>query len=283
MLTKLICAVFPNAKESCIRETDFPSKKVKRKTSFKGLGINTKTQQGAELPFKDLPGLVPSDCFFSSKNDHIAVFGQLSDEYFNGNHILFRVEVDPCGVSMLFVGDSKIEIRDYYIAPQIRFYAWSVAAFFRCVRSTLRLCYGHDSFQGIDTSVSITEIFTHSKLPFKRSVIRHIYCSRIVSVQASVPCCKKCSRVFYRAPGTSNFNQSDNKNTDQKDIKDIIRGIALNIGENQLLLIESQMKSSAASKYGMWWPKELISMSLAIFNRNPSLVGWLVVLGLTAL
>ena len=60
------------------------------------------------------------------------------------------------------------------------------------------------------------------------------------------------------------------ENTEHKDIKDTLRTTAPNISGNQLLLIESQLKALTTPKYGMRWPKELLSMSLAIFNRNPS-------------
>ena len=166
LLSKLICAVYPNAKKSSVREADSSNK---RKTSFKGLGINVKKYQGAELSFKDLQGLVPPDWFLISKTDNIAVFGKLSEEYFNGNPILFRIEINPTGECSLFVGDTRINLREYFVEPHIKFYAWSVSDFFKCIDRTLRLCCGHDSSRTLESTVGVTETFTHSKEHCKKN------------------------------------------------------------------------------------------------------------------
>ena len=264
LLSKAVCAVFPNAKKSNIRIPDSPSKQVKRKNSFRGLGINIKKKQGAELPFKQLVSLVPSDYFVISHTDSVLILGKLSDECFNGNPVLSRVEINPSGECKIYVGDSRIDLKNYFIRPTIKFCAWSFCAFFRCL-NTIRLCCGYESDRSTGGIVGVTECYTHTKQTFKKSVLRHIYCERIVSLQANTDSCRKCSSLHYRAAC-----KNEDATPDSPDICSIIRGIAPNIGENQLLLIESQLKSSNMSKYGMRWPKELISMSLGIYNRNPS-------------
>lgn len=272
LLTKIILRVFPNVKKSSVRVTESLTSEVKKKPSFKGLSINSKKLYGAELPFVSLKDMIPSNWFVVSQTDKTAVFGKVSDERFNSNPVLQRIQIESNGDCLLYVGDQRVDMEDYYIYPRLKFYAWSIASFFRCIDNALRLCCGHEKMsRTFDSSlVGVTESFTHCILPFKKSVIRHIYCDRIVPIQATVQSCKKCSSLFYRT--SSNIDQAnvDGTGIDQRDIRSILHNAVPNIGEKQLLLIETQLKAASTSKYGMRWPKELMSMALSIFNRNPS-------------
>lgn len=88
--------------------------------------------------------------------------------------------------------------------------------------------------------------------------------------------CLKCKVYFTSTKqkleqAKENINPDLHTNETQDKTYCKLKMLAPNLSEKKMKLIESQIKASNESKKGMRWDKEIISMTISVYNRNPEM------------
>jgi hypothetical protein len=185
------------------------------------------------------------------------------------------------GLVQLSIAGKQIDLSLVFIAGYLQFDVHSINGLFRCLK-TIGLCHGAylqhsepDIYSSGSKCVKEICVIDNSS----KSVIRHSECLRVVPINSLSSTYQKCNvhkrnKKQYEKVSVSN-KENNNINPDspvnRNNSIEELEKIAPNLKENQLKLIAAQIKSSnCKSLKSMRWPKEVICMSLTLYNRNPS-------------
>lgn len=277
LLFKMLKAMFPSIKKSMVAEKG--NNEIKRKTSV--IGLTFEVRPKTPINFTDLQTLIPAQWKLLQKTNEMLKLGLISLEKFNGNSVITELIINNTGFVQVLVAGKSVDLSEFLISNHIKFNTTAVDGLFRTL-NTFSLCHGAPLNPGE------VDIFSSGRKSVKervecnetsKTVIRHIDCIRVVSLNSKTGICLKCSqckksRKIYNL--NKNISTVDKENVDPNlahlpTVIQELKKIAPNLNSNQLMLIATQMKSSeCTSASGMRWPKEVISMSLTLYNRNPS-------------
>ena len=118
--------------------------------------------------------------------------------------------------------------------------------------------------------------------------VRSKTCAKILQIRSTGNSCLKCigcissmKRKLEQDKENIKTNMCKNEQETNETLKEKLKSLAPNVCDKQLLLIESQIKASNRNKQGIRWDKDIISMSISMYNRNPGVYrdiiqnGWL--------
>jgi len=277
LLFKMLKRMFPCVSKSQVKE------KGLWKKSVKGIKMDL-TPNMPEMDtcenFLDIPNYITPEWNVLEKSCHVIRLGCLSVEIFNGNPVQTQLIIDNNGSIQVFVAGKQIDISIHFISTKVRFNQKSLLSLFRCLK-TISLCHGavlkpfkQDIYSSSKKVVKeVSTIGTETK-----TVIRHIDCVRVVPLTSQSSSCHNCLQFkqYKKRDHSRNLVGPEKENvkpnvTKNADMAGELKKIAPNLSQNQLTLIASQIEASECkTSKGMRWPKEVICMTLTLYNRNPS-------------
>lgn len=271
ILFKMLKAMFP-----CIKKS-----KIVTNGTFKASIIGIKFENlplQENVSFCDIKKYIPSQWYIAEESNITLKLFSLSAEKFNGKSVQTELVIHVDGCVDLVIAGKPVDLSKFLISKKLKFTKNSVCGLFKCLK-TMFICHGatletnqSDSFSSSNKCVK--EIYTLNST--SKTIVRHIQCSRVVSVTSLSSVCSKCSDYKHykiRQQASIAFDsEKENRNpNDNIDITNELRKIAPHLNDNQILLMSAQIKSSECKNpKGMRWPKEIISMTLTLYNRNPS-------------
>ncbi|KAK3082719.1 hypothetical protein FSP39_003464 [Pinctada imbricata] len=250
------------------------------------------------VKFGDIPTFLPDDWFLMKKSAEMMSCGHTLPAKCNGQDLILILQLKSDGSVKAEIAGQEIELFKYGIPNCIIYTYTSLPALFRSM-NVIRPCLGY-SIDKQSTLSSINSLILKETISTNGQVthiLRSQKCLRSVSLTSSSDSCIKCikcaSSLKRRYESECNKGNEEKENLDKtcsdhdvtldsNDIKMKLKSLAPNLTENQIILIESQIKqSNLQNRKGMRWDKDVISISLSIYNRNPGVYrnmvqnGWL--------
>lgn len=268
----VISKLFPNIKKSTVR----CSTTRKSMLSYKNIDIQSFTSR-RHILFEDIYKIVPDNWFIFKKCTTYVIFGYFYDITFNGLSAFLHLKLSSDSSVTLHMNKQLVDLNIFHISNNIEFTHTSIAALFHCMK-LLHPCQGYKIKSSKEHSICSSSVCT--KYICKdaggeiQSVLRHQQCMGYVPLSSIKFICKKCKQ-FINNKKKKNVKADEKENQSSELSKDEIlsklKTLAPNLHANQLVLFQSQiLASNMKSMKGMRWDKDVISMALSLYNRNPA-------------
>ena len=263
------------------------------------------------VQFGDIPTFIPDDWFVMKKTTSMLSCGHTLPAKSNGQDILLILHLRQDGLVKAEIAGQEIDLTKYGIPSSITYTYTAVPALFRSM-NVIRPCLGYNIDKQGTCKISSDNVRvlreTISKAGHITHALRSPKCFRSIPLTSKGDSCIKCikcgssiKRKYDCDKNDCDENDCDKNDCDKENeiehadgcddyedpsestsIRMILKSLAPNLTDNQVTLIESQIKASNLEcKNGMRWDKDIISISISIYNRNPGVYrnmvqnGWL--------
>lgn len=272
LVAHLISVLFKNVQKSTVHcQTT-----GKLLQSYKNISI-LPSVCNKEIPFESVYKMLPPNWFIFHKDSISVTFGHLSEVRFNGQPSTLYLKLTACNSVSVEMDHTPIDLKEYYIPDTIRYTNSSIPALFHCM-SILQPCQGYEILKQDEHSLSDSSKCIKVQMQSGNNItyiLKHKDCIRCLKLQLkSSTTCKKCTVFVRNRKKLQKVGEKENKipkplSKDEILIK--LKILAPNLHDNQLSLMQSQIvASNINNKKGMRWDKEIICMSLSLYNRNPA-------------
>jgi len=287
-----LTTLFPNIVKSKVRGENCNSTKI----SYRVKVANQVSV--SPLNFLEIPNALPPEWFVIKKSAQEISCGHIFPAKSNGQDIILHVMLSCSGFIIATIAETEIDLDPYGIPSKLTFTHTSVPALFRSFK-VIKPCLGYSSEDIKNRKISMNTKIARQSITYQGKsyfAVRSKTCAKILQIRSTGNSCLKCigcissmKRKLEQDKENIKTNMCKNEQETNETLKEKLKSLAPNLCDKQLLLIESQIKASNRNKQGIRWDKDIISMSISKYNRNPGVYrdiiqnGWLVSIRITCI